>query len=61
MTTENELRNLFSKLSDGQVERVKKAYDSALVNFFTREGAEKAFRCGIQSSLDVEYVTTVGT
>ena len=44
-TSETTLRELFTKLSDGDedtIERVKKTKDYAFVHFSTREAAEKA-------------------
>lgn len=41
-TSENALRDLFNRLGEGQVERVKKTKDYAFVHFSTREAAEAA-------------------
>jgi len=41
-TTEVSLRELFNKLGNNQVERVKKAKDYAFIHFSTREAAERA-------------------
>ena len=42
-TSEDEISAAFSKVSDGQIERVKKAKDYAFVHFNSREAAEKAY------------------
>ena len=42
-TSEDEISTAFGKVSDGQIERVKKAKDYAFVHFNTREAAEKAY------------------
>merc|ERR1719228_262764 len=42
-TSEDEISKAFGKVSDGQIERVKKAKDYAFVHFNTREAAEKAY------------------
>ena len=42
-TSQDEILATFEAVSDGQVERVKKAKDYAFVHFKTREAAEKAF------------------
>ena len=41
--SEDEISAAFKKVSDGKVERVKKAKDYAFVHFVTREAAEKAY------------------
>ena len=41
--SEDEISAAFEEVSDGKVERVKKAKDYAFVNFVTREAAEKAY------------------
>ena len=41
-TSEDKIMAVFSKLSDGNVERVKKSKDYAFVHFASRESAEKA-------------------
>jgi len=43
-TSEAELSAIFEAISDGQVEKVKKAKDYAFVHFNTREAAEKAYK-----------------
>jgi len=43
-TTEAEISATFEAISDGQVEKVKKAKDYAFVHFNTREAAEKAYK-----------------
>lgn len=42
-TTQDEILATFEAVSDGQVDRVKKAKDYAFVHFTTREAAEKAY------------------
>ena len=41
--TEDQISATFEAVSDGQVERVKKAKDYAFVHFNTREAAERAY------------------
>ena len=41
--SEDEISAAFEEVSDGKVERVKKAKDFAFVHFLTREAAEKAY------------------
>jgi len=43
-TSEAEISAMFEAISDGQVEKVKKAKDYAFVHFNTREAAEKAYK-----------------
>ena len=42
-TSEDDISEAFGKVSDGQIERVKKAKDYAFVHFVSREAAEKAY------------------
>ena len=42
-TTEDQILAAFEEVSDGQIERVKKAKDYAFVHFQTREAAERAY------------------
>ena len=41
-TSENDLRELFESLVEGQIERVKKSKDYAFIHFCSREAAEQA-------------------
>ena len=44
MMSEVELETIFSQMSEGQVERVEKGDESALIHFMSRQGAVKALR-----------------
>jgi len=58
-TTENTIRDLFNKLGNNSVERVKKAKDYAFVHFSTREAAEKALEGSNPLSIDDAEVEVV--
>ena len=52
-TTEDQIRDAFSRAADGGVERVKKLRDFAFVHFSNRDKAARA-----QEKLDREYLRT---
>jgi len=58
-TTENTIRDLFNKMGNNSVERVKKAKDYAFVHFSTREAAEKALKSSNPLIIDDAEVEVV--
>jgi hypothetical protein len=60
MTSETELAQIFSHLSGGRLQRIKKEGHYAFIHFTTRDGAEMAFRLSQNllvggSKLDVHW------
>jgi len=58
-TSENTIRDLFNKMANNSVERVKKAKDYAFVHFATREAAEKALKASNPLVIDDAEVEVV--
>ena len=58
-TTENTIRDLFNRMGNNSVERVKKAKDYAFVHFSTREAAEKALKASNPLTIDDAEVEVV--
>ena len=55
-TTEQYLRDIFNRVSNNDVQRVKMMRDFAFVHFLSRESAEKAIQTLNGNNCQIEYI-----